>query len=227
MKNVTFLKLSALSIALCAGLAGAQETQTSTATVTIQNAFDLAEDAALNFGTVRATQTVVDAVDNDASGGVLTPSQTSGAGIRIKADGTAAEQVAQVGVSQGAGVNAGDTDGSISSVVSIIVAGAPGEYSITNAAAFTNLRILDPEDTTELTSPSVPADSKFDLDIDYADMIIVGGGNDGDVVNGTNLLTDGAGAVGFRVGGELTIDAAATTVRDGAYTGTYTITVSY
>lgn len=230
MKTNTIFKLSAIATLLLAGAVNAAENQTSTATVTIQNAFDLAEVSALTFGNIRATQTITPGVDGNGTGGSLIPTQTNGAGIRIKSDGTAAELVAQSTVTQGAATadaDPSDTAGEISSVVSAIVAGAPGEYNITNAAPFTNLRIEDPADTTELTSPAVPSDSKFDLDIDYDDMTIVGGGNDGDTINGTNLLTDASGAVSFRVGGELTIDPLASAVSDGAYSGTYIITVSY
>lgn len=231
MKNISVLKLSAVAAIVIASTATAQEIQTSTSTVTITNAFDLTETTPLSFGTVRASQAFVDGTDDDtdATGTDFTPTITNGGGIRIMSNGTATEVVDASAVTQGADIETGgdDTIGTVSSSLGIIVDGAPGEYAIANAAAFTNLRVTDPVDTGELTNPSAPAASKFDLDIDFADMTIVGGGNDGDTVTGTNLLTDASGSVAFRVGGELTIDPLATSIPDGVYSGTYIIEVAY
>ena len=54
-RNKLYVSLMATSMFLGAASVVAQETTTSSASVVVQNAFDLTEVAALDFGTVRAT----------------------------------------------------------------------------------------------------------------------------------------------------------------------------
>jgi hypothetical protein len=54
-RNQLYVSLFATSLVLASSVAIAVETVSSTASVTVQNAFDLSETTALSFGTIRAT----------------------------------------------------------------------------------------------------------------------------------------------------------------------------
>jgi len=210
-RNKLLTVVASSALITCSAMSTAQETTTSTATVTVQNAFDLSEVSALTFGTIRATQNLD--LTGSSPGTVTTP-----AIYNVKSNGTA-NTIAAAVVSSA-------TD--VASAIGELTPGTPGEYLIANAAPFTNLTIQDPADIT-LVNPSSPAASLFNVLIDLADMTVKGGGNDGDAVNvtGNNLLTDATGSVSVLVGGRLSINAAAAEMPDGDYTGAYTITVDY
>lgn len=214
-RNKLLTLVASSALITCSAMSTAQETVTSTATVTVQNAFDLSEVAALSFGTLRATQDLD--ITGSSSGTVSTA-----AVYAVSSNGTA-NVVTPAVVSSPADV---------ASALSELVAGTPGEYAIANAAPFTNLTINEPAPAgaaVELTNPSAPAASLFNVLIEYADMTVNGGGNDGDVVNatGNNLLTDASGSVGVLIGGRISINTTAAEMPDGDYTGIYTVTVEY
>ncbi|WDE05223.1 hypothetical protein SG34_028685 [Thalassomonas viridans] len=110
-----------------------------------------------------------------------------------------------------------------------LAAGSVGQFTVTNAAPFTNLTITFPADF-ELTAAAAPPGSP-NFDILQADWtaIIRGGANDGVAYAGGNLQTDVAGTVSFDAGTSLKTDATVTTSAyiDAAYTGNYTMTVDY
>lgn len=212
-RNKLLTLVASSALITCSAMSTASESTTSTATVTVQNAFDLSEVAALSFGTIRATQNLD--LTGSSPGTVTTE-----AVYTVKSDGTANSVTAAV---------VSSTD-DVASAISELVAGTPGEYAIANAAPFTNLTINEPAavgSEIELTNPAAPSDSKFTVTIEHEDMSVKGGGNDGDVVTGSNLLTDATGSVGVLIGGRLEMNAAATEMPDGDYTGTYTVTVQY
>ncbi|MFT6907857.1 MAG: hypothetical protein ACJAS1_004544 [Oleiphilaceae bacterium] len=180
----------------------AESVTTATVSATVQNTFTLAETTALSFGTVRATNDNTN-VSNFASlvlspAGVLTPGS-------------------QVGASK----------------LTSLSAGTGGVFTVSGAATFTDLTVTFPANFT-LTSPGAPPGSAV-FNIIEANWVgkIVGGANDGVALNGTfdNLQTDVNGAVVLNVGTTLDTDilGASTTsgYLDAAYTGTYTMDISY
>lgn len=207
----------------------AQETVNSTATVTVQNAFNLDEVSTIDFGTLKVTQGAAQTVT--AGSATLTY-------VTIPGDGSPV--TTQQGTTAG---GAAPTDGLTSSIVD----GTPGEYAITGAAPFTALTITTAAGEDEqltanaadrltgmngatLTTPGGAASEFFTIYAASTDVYVVGGANDGDQYDATtpNLITDATGSVGFTVGGILAYNGAATAApRDGVYTGTYTLTVSY
>ena len=207
----------------------AQETVNSTATVTVQNAFNLDEVSTIDFGTLKVTQ---------GAAQTLTAGSATLTYVTIPGDGSPV--TTQQGTTAG---GAAATDGQTSSIVD----GTPGEYSITGAAPFTALTIstgtgedqaltaaatdrLTGMNEATLTTPGGGTDEFFTIYAASTDVYVVGGANDGDQydVATPNLITDATGSVGFTVGGILAYNGAATAApRDGVYTGTYTLTVSY
>lgn len=204
------------------------EQVTSTATVTVQNAFTLAEVAPLNFGTLRVTQ--------PAAQGTATP-----AFITLPVDGSA--MVATGGTEAVAATPAGADNASITAITQ----GTVAEYAISNAAPFTSLSVtLDATGTNEVgTTVATSLDGVngatmvtagggatefFTIYADVTDTLIVGGSNDGLALStaASNLRTDGTGAVGLQLGGVLAFNpAAAASPNDGVFTGTYTLEVTY
>lgn len=206
----------------------AQQDAGGTATVTVQNSFTFNNPTPIDFGTLRVTQPAAQVV----TAGSATP-----AFVTIPSDGT------PVTVTNGTAASATDN-----ATINSIVDGAPAEFTITDAAPFTDLQItMDatgiPLDLTAAGTPSVEGvngvevrqagDTSDNYFIIYAlpsEITVVGGNNDGDPYNNTtpNLRTDGTGAVGFLLGARLAYNGAATSSpSDGAFTGTYTVEVSY
>ncbi len=179
----------------------AQENVTSQATVTVQNAFTLTEVAAINFGTLRVSQ------DTDTT-------TATAATYTVNADGSPNAVVNQTG-----------------SEITALVAGTPGNYTITNAAPFTVIRITDYDTAVTLANASAPATAPgFTVLFADATTQIVGGANDGSTlaIGVTDLQTDVNGEVAFVLGGVLsTVADNATAYVDGAYVGNYTLTVEY
>lgn len=203
-RNQFYTALVATSAVIISSAAVAQETVTGDATVTVANAFDIQQDVAIDFGTLR----IFNDVDTTSTGEAIitipgnTNPMTLAAAAPTEADGN------------------------------IITQGAPGEFSITGAAPFTPLNIGFPvADSVTMTNtaapPSTPA---FVVNFSEATTFVVGGANDGILYNDTtpNLTTDGTGAVGFRLGGVLNTLATTDEVyADGAYTGSFALTVEY
>lgn len=193
------------------------EQVTSTATVTVQNAFTLAEVAPLNFGTLRVTQ--------EATQATATP-----AFISLPVDGSAMIPTA------------GNAGGSITAITQ----GTIAEYAITNAAPFTNLSVTVASENNQLASSTAGAlvgvngstlvtagggaTEFFTIYAYVGDTNIVGGANDGDPLSATadNLRTDAAGSVGLQLGGILAFNpAAGVSPNDGVFSGAYTLEVTY
>ena len=207
------------------------EQVTSTATVTVQNAFNLAEVAPLNFGVLRVTQPA--AQINTGVAGALRP-----AFISLPVDGSA-----MVPTGGTAAVTTPADDASITAITQSSVA----EYAITNAAPFTNLSVTlvagGVNELSTVVATSIAgvngatlvtagggATEFFTIYADVTDTLIVGGANDGVRLTdaATNLRTDGTGAVGLQLGGTLAYNpAAATSPNDGVFTGSYTLEVTY
>lgn len=250
MKFSKIAKALSVAVVAIASTASAQETITSTVTMTVQNAFDLTEVTALNFGTITAVQTlpiILDLGADDATGGtggdadvalVLDPSDTITGGIKIQSDGTANQIISAAEgtlILVGGGADPANTNSTptvtYSSSIREIVAGGPAEFAIANAAPFTDLTITDPDDAAlVLSRAGAPASESFTLDIDLDDMTITGGARDGSTVAAGNMpQTDGLGAVGFLVGGTLSINVLhdGGALGDGVYSGTYPIVVNY
>lgn len=205
-RNQLYIALVATSLSLGASQAFAQEQVSSTATVTVSNAFTLQEVAAIDFGTVRL-QYAHDGT-NDF---------TVAASMTINANGTPATFV--VGV---------DAVGTSEASFTEILPGAPAEYSITGAAPFTRLNVTATP-TATLTNPASPG-ATLALTVAAANFEIVGGTNPGSAytaISGTNLITDGTGAVGFKMGGTISTLLDNREYGDGAYSGTYTVQVDY
>lgn len=193
----------AATLAVASTTALAQESVTSQATVTVQNAFTLTEVTPINFGTLRVSQDAV-------------TTTVTAATYSVFADGSPAA------VSNTAG----------EAEITALVAGTPGEYTITNAAPFTVVTISDYDvGGVDLVNASAPSTAPgFTVLFDDATTQIVGGINDGDTLNAgtTDLQTDVNGAVGFILGGVLSTEPANDTAYiDGAYVGNYTLTVEY
>ena len=203
-RNHFYTALVATSAVIISSAAVAQETVTGSATVTVANAFDIQQDVAINFGTLR----IFNDVDTTSTGEAI---------ITIPGNSNPMTLAAAVPA---------EADGNI------IAQGAPGEFSISGAAPFTPLEITFPSaDSVLMTNtaapPSTPA---FVVNFGAATTFVVGGANDGVVYNAVtpNLTTDGAGVVGFRLGGVLNTLADTDAVyADGAYTGSFTLTVEY
>lgn len=219
-RNKIYTVVAASALITFSAMSTAQETETSTATVTVANSFNLVEDAALSFGQLAVFQSL----DVDGPGG-------NAAGVRA-----ANQQPTYVVASSdpAGGDNAPTAAVDVANTVSRIVEitpGTPAAYSITAATQFTNLTVTPPNQAT-IADPTIDGalNSTFTVDITLADMTIVGGPNDGSSLGGGSaqpLRTDSNGAVGFRVGATLTPNETAAAILDGNYVGSFDITVSY
>lgn len=201
-RNQVYKAVVAASL-MAVSAASLAETVNSTATVTVQNTFNLLEVAPISFGTVRAV--------GDATG------TTNIATYTVKADGSN-EPVTEVGAAK-LTVLAPGTRGEYS-----VDGAAPFvDLTITFPAAAVNM--------TNGTAP--PGSARFELPTAGWEAEIIGGVNDGAAYNSgsANLQTDISGAVGFYLGGSITTDSRSTgqngTYIDGIYSGNYTIQVNY
>jgi hypothetical protein len=205
-RNYIYTALVAASAVFVSSAAVAQESVTGDATVTVSNAFTLQQDVAIDFGTLR--------IFNDED------TNTTGVVTVTIPGNTNPMSLAALAPTEASGT--------------IIAAGAPGEFSISAAAPFTALTI-DFSDATAvaLTNTGAPSTTpEFTVAFAATTTYIVGGSNDGQLlVPATDdLVTDGTGAVGFRLGGVLTTDDGADageTYADGVYAGTFSLTVDY
>lgn len=195
-------KILGVTFVLAASNTVYASTAPATATATVQNAFTLTEDTALDFGTVRAT------ADNTGALNI--------AAIILAADGS---------VTTSAVGNASLTQ---------LSPGSVGQFSVSGAAAFTDLVITFPPDFTLTAAVAPPGSPIFDvLAADWV-AIVRGGVNDGVAYNAAvgseNLQTDNTGAVSFDAGTSLKTDATVGSTGnyiDDVYNGTYTMTVDY
>ena len=116
--------------------------------------------------------------------------------------------------------------------LSIIASGTPGSYTVDSAAPFTDLTFTLP--ASELAPASAPPGSPvFELTALSAEAST--GVNAGTAIStGGTIQTDNLGGITFALGATLTTDDAVAgntptsdTYVDGAYTGTFTITIDY
>lgn len=227
-KNLS-VALAVSSVLLASSSYVQAEVANGTATVTVQNAFTIANTASIDFGTLRVTRAGANTLD------VGTPGFTT-----LDVDGT---QTAT------AGANSGDTASTLT--ITVIAAGTPGRVDVSGAAPFTNLQVelvatagADANDVTtttdnnafaginnvDLTTAGAGSDDKFVMFVSSADTRIEGGVNNGSEYDPVtpNLRTDATGAVGLSFGGNLKWnEASLISPADGAYTGNYSITVTY
>ena len=110
-----------------------------------------------------------------------------------------------------------------------LAAGSVGQFTVTNAAPFTNLTITFPPDFELQNGTAPPGSPNFDIFQADWTAIVRGGANDGVAYTPSNLQTDVTGTVSFDAGTSLKTDATVTTSAyiDAAYTGNYTMTVDY
>jgi hypothetical protein len=202
MKAVLGLASGASILMFASSTVFAETVTTATVSTTVQNAFTLVETTPLSFGTLRAkndnTNVANFATLTIAPTGVLTPG-------------------AQVGASR----------------LTSLSGGTAGVFTVSGAAAFTNLTVTFPNDFTLTTAGAPPNSAVFNvLKADWTGTI-VGGANNGVALNGTfnNLQTNGTGGVALNVGTKLKTDILGATTTSGyidaAYTGTYTMDISY
>ncbi|MCC2604777.1 hypothetical protein [Planctobacterium marinum] len=207
--------ISCMVLASLVGSVNAQETANSTASVTIQNSFTLAESQALSFGTI----TVQGEQDTDA-----TLDGTVQAQVTVFANGSTPTS----GSTGTTDTDAGDRDAS----ATIITAGQPAIFDISGAAAFTTLTISVPaDDSVTLSAPSAPP-TNGTFTITGADLYDNANGTDIAVASDAgSITTDASGAAQFAFGAVLNTEDATgantTSYIDETYTGSYSITVSY
>lgn len=207
IKNSVKLAVVAVSVMSAASAVVAQETISSTATVTISNAFTLAEVTPLTFGSFRLS----------ASSG-----STDTATIEVANDGTT--EVTATGNTSGTVL----TDGTLGEYT---ISGAAPFTNLVLANDGTNVELDSSNGTSVALNTPSDNGTDFVMTIPLTKTLVVGGANDGATITTSgNVQTDTTGAVGFRIGGELAYDPASATNEtpaDGVYTGSYTLTVSY
>jgi len=179
--------------------------KTSTATVEVKNIITIAENAAINFGSVRAS---VDQT-NVANFASLTLNPVSGA---------LTETAAPTGVTAPAALTS-------------LTAGNVGSYTISEAASFTGLNLTFPTAVATLIASGFPGTTPS-FTVDSWTAAVDGGPNDGgDATDNTILVTDFDGAVTFSVGAKLNTMKSATSATDkyvdAVYTGDYIVKVEY
>ena len=114
------------------------------------------------------------------------------------------------------------------STITQLTAGSVGQFTVSNAATFTDLTITFPGAATTLDNAIAPPTSP-DFTVDTWVAVIRGGANDGLAYAASNLQTDNTGSVSFDVGATLSTDTVVSTsgyIYD-LYDGDYTITVDY
>ncbi|MBU3016728.1 DUF4402 domain-containing protein [Paraglaciecola agarilytica] len=192
--------LAASLLLVSAGQVAAETVQT-TATATVQNAFELTSDADLDFGTFRAT--------NDDSGVVV---------AKLERPANPAESSVST---NGTGDDA---------IIQSLVEGSPAEYSISGVARFSTLTIEVPDDASVvLEAPgAATTDAKFAVKSFTAYKT---SGTPGDIpIDGSfqgTIQADTDGNATFTVGATLETDDTTLAYSDIAYSGTYEIKVNY
>ncbi|MFT2109965.1 DUF4402 domain-containing protein [Marinomonas sp. 2405UD68-3] len=177
------------------------ETVNTTATVTVQNAFNLTEVTPLNLGTLRAT---------------ADPAGTETATVVIPADGSA-PTAATSGPPAALSVLTAGTPATYT------VDSAAGFTSLT-------LTLPGPTTTITVAAAAAPPGTPA-FTLGTFTGYITSGPNSGTAYTTAtpNLQTDATGTVSFSVGATLTTDATTTTSPyiDGDYTGTFPVIVVY
>jgi hypothetical protein len=198
-RNQIQKSLVVAGVTLASFAAFSQQNETTTASVTVQNAFTLTEVTGLSFGTITASQVSgASSIEINADG---TAGDTDGTGIRILAPGSAATYTI-------AGA-APFTDLKVSTnvdSVDLTNANAPGDNPDFTLSDFT---LTDGTVTGALNSTAFTEDGSG------------GGSISTDVGGGASLSLGGTLTLATRPGSDDIL------LTDGAYEGQFTITVSY
>jgi hypothetical protein len=215
MKNINKLsKVVAATLGTVATLGmlpqATAETVSLDATVDVLNTFSLVQDSAISFGVVRATAST----DAANTAYVVLPASPTGA---ITNDTTTGANSTSV------------------PAMSVLTAGAPGQYTVSGAAAFTSLNISVDSNSVNLVGSGIPPakPSYFTL----GSLTMKDATNPAKSLSSTpdTLTTLADGSLVFTVGGTLTTADNADTVtdftdgnyQDGTYSGSLTLTVEY
>lgn len=220
-RNKFYTVVAASALISISAMSTAQVTTPSTATVTVANAVALQEDVSLSFGQLAVFQSLDVSNDGSPINRVDQPVYTVSSNPLVASGVTAA---------------ASDATDTVSRIVEVSP-GTPAEFSITNAARFTNLSVdLSGATSFSVADPLIDGNlnSTFTAAIAEANITIVGGPFDGQTLDDDGsgsptapLRTDASGNVGMRVGATITPNVAAAAILEGNYVGSYTITVSY
>ncbi|TKB54951.1 DUF4402 domain-containing protein [Ferrimonas aestuarii] len=178
------------------------ETVSATATVTVRNAFTLTEDSALNFGEIRAT-----------------PDPTAG---------TTPANVATIALNSNGSWGAPSLGGVAN--IQVLSGGAPATFTVSGVAPFSNLTLTLPTTPVNLTTGSAPPGASK-LIVNAFEATITSGANSGTrYASAGDLQADVSGEVTFAVGATLStdnVDNVGASYMDTAYSGTYTVEVTY
>jgi hypothetical protein len=202
-RNKILVALLASSTVLINTSLNAAETVNATASVTVQNAFELVESAQLSFGTITFA----------------------------KGAGTPTTQPTILLSTQGGSSPTNSTGGTTQAKVSTITTGTPATFDIANASPFTNLSVtISVLSTDKLSNASAGSgNGKFSLkEFDFREVgesaDIEGVANSTSTSGSITTLLDGTSS--FAVGATLVADAEKDYI-DGVYSGSYTVKVSY
>lgn len=209
MTNVKTLS-KVIAIALLAAVATqatALETRSYKASVTVKNAFEVAETTPLSFGTVRAqAASVVAAVLVDSAWVILATDGTFTSGTT----GTATP---------------------VTSKLQNLEGGSAAEFTISDVSNFTAMTVTMPASVVLTAASSNPTAPKFTIDT-FTFKPTTGASTDTDfsVSNKVTITSDATGVASFLVGAKMTTGE--TTATDMSYSeelyeGSYDITVSY
>ncbi len=223
MKTISRLLILSLSLAGGTQALAADVSATGDVNVTVSNAITFGETVAMDFGTFYALGNNNTAGDTNGGGAInatQTPNDSAYLDLALNGTITAA-------------------DGTTAKMASISGTGTPGQFTVSAAAfnaaiQFTSTIMLDADDTaatanfTDGTDSLLFTDLIIDIDNDnVADNDLIGDG-DSTTIHAT---TDGAGGLVIRAAGRLYTTYSDTTDNKlygaGAYTGTYTLNVSY
>lgn len=200
-RNKLHTALVVTSAALMSAAAVA-ETTSGTASVQITNAFSLVETTPLSFGNLQLT---IDA--SSGTNGIIE--------ITIAGDSSPMEVT---------------TSTADEATANILTAGAPGVFDISGAAPFTQLNVTFPAEFELVNTAAPPTNPRLDVLLDETTTYIVGGTNDGLLLEPgtTEVITDGTGAVGLSLGGVLSSDTTDVgPYADGTYSGSFNLIVNY
>jgi hypothetical protein len=182
----------------------AEESINGTASVTVQNAFDLVETTQLSFGVVTAVKASADPVTTSGS-------ETYNPTITMNPDGT---------------TDSADGDANLGTL-NQITAGTPATFDVSNVASFTAMKITLPTTAVSLkASNGNTAAGEFSLSTFTLREV-------GKTANVTltagvgNITSDENGVISFNVGGQLAITGKDKEYTDGIYSGTYAVKVDY
>lgn len=209
MTNVkTLSKVIAIALlATAATQVTAAETRTYKASVTVKNAFEVAETTALSFGTVRAQAAAAAAATTVDSAWVI-----------LATDGSFTSGVT-------------GTATPVTSKLQNLQDGSAAEFAISDVSNFTAMTITMPASIILTAASSNPTAPKFTVDT-FTFKPTVGTSTDTDFSTGNaaTITSDGAGQANFLVGATLTTGettAADMSYSEELYEGSYDITVSY